>query len=86
MCLKLRKLCFTLAMMDDSAMYTALADSAIYDIGQCRKPTLLENPYALGYYTKALRLVNRQIASVTTAVCNGTIGTVASLASYDVRL
>ena len=73
-------------MMDDGAFYMALADSAVYELGQCRKPLLQENSYALEYYTTALRLVNRQIMGVTAAVCNTIIGTVAGLASYDVRL
>lgn len=86
MCLQLRRLCFTLAMVDDGAMYIALADSAVYDIGLCKRPTLLENPYALGYYTNALRLISRQIASATAAVGDRIIGVVAGMASYDVRL
>lgn len=84
MCNKLRELCFIIGMVDDSALYIALADSAVYDIGRCRERRLMENPYALKYYTASLRLISQQIQTVS-SICNGTIAVVAATASYDVR-
>jgi hypothetical protein len=85
MCQTLRNLCFTLAMVNESAMYLALADSALYTWQQSQKPFGQENAHALQHYTTSLGLINEQLRNVTSAVDNAIIGTVIGLASYDVR-
>ena len=85
MCQTLRNLCFTLAMVNESAMYLAFADSALYTVQQSQKSFKQENASALQHYTTSLKLINEQLRNVKTAVDNATIGTVVGLASYDVR-
>lgn len=80
----LRELCFNLALVDDSAMHLALAGEALYT-GQPRKQLLQENDRSLGHYTTSVGLVNKQIEKCNTIVCNGLIGAVIHLASYDAR-
>ena len=86
MCQMLRSLCFRLAMVEESAMYMALADSALY-MGQQQSQNALgkENAYALQHYTTSLGLMHERLKNPTNAVGNPIIGTVIGLASYDVR-
>ena len=72
-------------MVNESAMYLALADSALYTWQQSPKFLRPENAYALQHYTTSLGLINEQLKNVTSAVGDVIIGTVIGLASYDVR-
>ncbi|KFH45612.1 hypothetical protein ACRE_035040 [Hapsidospora chrysogenum ATCC 11550] len=85
MCNRMRELCFTIAMFDNSAFYIMLAEAAIWDVGRCQRPLLEENPLSVNYYTAALRSVSGQIQALRSAVCYGIISTVIAIASYDVR-
>ncbi len=85
MCQTLRSLCFTLAMVEESAMYLALADSALYMGQQSQTAPRQENANALQHYTTSLGLVNEQLRHPTSVVSNAIIGTVIFLANYDVR-
>ena len=85
MCQTLRNLCFTLAMVEDSAMYLALADFTLYMRQQSQKALRQENAYALQHYTISLGLIHEQLRHSTSAVGNPIVGTVIGLASYDVR-
>jgi hypothetical protein len=72
-------------MVEESAMYLALADSAIYMGQQSQKAPRQENAYALQHYTTSLGLIHEQLRDSASAVGNPIIGTVIGLASYDVR-
>lgn len=88
-CLKVRELCFSLALFDDGAYCLALAEAALYG----KKPShyLLphqENAVSLRYYHQSVNQVNQHIQSVATltkAASHGIAGAVLGLASYDVR-
>ncbi|KAF4970406.1 hypothetical protein FZEAL_10046 [Fusarium zealandicum] len=83
-CRTLRELCFTLAMVDDSAMHLALAQLALRN-GQYKRRSGSENQLSLKHYNTAMSLVNQQLRSITGAIRDGIIGTVINLASYDLR-
>ncbi|KIX04526.1 uncharacterized protein Z518_05396 [Rhinocladiella mackenziei CBS 650.93] len=84
-CQTFRSLCFTIALADESAMYLALAESALDPEWQSSQPDSRENVHALQYYTASLRLVDKRLRN-TSAVGNAIIGTVISLAAYDLRI
>ncbi|KAI1773841.1 hypothetical protein F4818DRAFT_443146 [Hypoxylon cercidicola] len=85
-CQVLRKICFTLAMTDDSAMSLAQAYSVLYLEPSNQKPFLRESVNALEHYTVSLRLVNEQLTKITGAGWDGVITTVVGLAAYDLGL
>lgn len=84
MCQVLRRVCFTLAMSDDSAMSLALAYSALYLEPLSQKPSLRENVNALEHYTMSLRLVNEQLNRLTGVGWDGVMIIIVGLAAYDV--
>ncbi|XXH01014.1 hypothetical protein Hte_007365 [Hypoxylon texense] len=85
-CQVLRKVCFTLAMTNDSAMSLALAYSALYSEPLNQKPSLQEGVDALEHYTVSLRLVNEQLNRLTGVGWDGVVTIVVGLAAYDLAL
>jgi hypothetical protein len=87
MCQRLRELCFTLAMFDDSAMHLALAHDSLATKEVAATAIMSENDMALRHYTCSLRLVYTQIKQATTKkVGDAIIGTIIGLSSYDVSV
>lgn len=85
-CQVLRKVCFTLAMTDDSAMSLTLAYSALYSNPLNQKPSLREGVDALEHYTVSLRLVSEQLNRLTGVGWDGMVTIVVGLAAYDLAL
>ncbi|KAH7131038.1 hypothetical protein EDB81DRAFT_859671 [Dactylonectria macrodidyma] len=85
-CQMFRTLCFTLAMEDDSTMYLALAESALYVGQQSQNALPYENAHALEHYTASLGLLNRRLRAVLSVAGTPLLGTVIFLAGYDLRV
>ncbi|KAM0431310.1 hypothetical protein ACHAPT_005284 [Fusarium lateritium] len=81
-CSMLRELCFTLAMIDDSAMHVALALTLLF-AKERRKYLLQEFDSSLEHYNASVSLVNQQITSIGNSACDALIGVVSTLACYD---
>ena len=72
-------------MAEESAMYLALAESALHTDQQSKKALGQENAFALQHYTTSLGLIHEQLRKSTSASGGAIIGIVIGLASYDVR-
>ncbi|KAH6873837.1 hypothetical protein B0T10DRAFT_588570, partial [Thelonectria olida] len=83
-CQTMRKLFFAAAMVDDGVMYLALAETALETESHDEKDTHQENKQSLKHYTTSLGLVQEKISRSTTTVGDQVIGTIISIASYDV--
>ncbi|KAM5353566.1 hypothetical protein ACJ41O_000216 [Fusarium nematophilum] len=84
---KIRELCFSMALIDDSAFHLALALSEHHQEGSHFSQE--ENPVAMSHYNISLRIIheNLQLLQATVgAVCRGVIIVVIGFASYDVLL
>lgn len=86
MCTKQRELYYTVAMLDDGALQLALADAALFELGQPigRFNVVQENPWAMQHYTACIANINHRIREKK-AVSQNLLAIIIGLASYDVR-
>lgn len=72
-------------MVDDSALYMALADLALYKVQNMQKSRVKENAQSMRYYSTSLRLINCRIQTLRAPVTTAVIHTILGMAGYDVR-
>jgi hypothetical protein len=87
-CMKVRELCFSLALFDDGTYHFALAEMALHE-----KPTATytlphtENDVSLRHYSHAITDLNQRMlmGHGYQDTSHGLLGVILGLASYDVR-
>ncbi|KAI9159071.1 Heterokaryon incompatibility protein [Paramyrothecium foliicola] len=87
LCLKVRELCFSLALFDDGVYCLALAEKALHGAGTTYYSfPQQENTTSLGYYDQSVTHINRHMRclEMPEASSPGVIGAVVGLASYDI--
>ena len=87
MCKTQRQLYYTLAMVEDGAFQLAMADAALFEIGEPvgRFKVVQENPWAMKHYTACIAAVNSQLREGQ-ALSQSLMGTIIGLAAYDLTI